>query len=140
MYGAVFSVSDMVRDTRVLAAPHNTTAMGGETVILECLADGNPPPAIEWLRPGRLKKYIKKCLDPLASDGRINFHLCAVSGLRQVVEKRPLASFRMVSGDGVGGMAAVETETVPSEWCGTGDGVGVWQQWKQKPSLQSGVK
>ena len=58
-------------------------------------------------------------------------------------------------------MAAVETETVPSEWCGTGDGVGVWQQWKQtvpsewcgtddgvgvwqqweqKPSLQSGVR
>ena len=36
-------------------------------------------------------------------------------------------------------MAAVETETVPSEWCGTGGGVGVWQQWKQKPSLQSVV-
>ena len=35
-------------------------------------------------------------------------------------------------------MAAVETETVPSEWCQM-MGWGVWQQWKQKPSLQSGV-
>ena len=40
-----------------------------------------------------------------------------MSGLRQAVEKQPLASFRVVLGDGVGGMAAVGTETVPSEWC-----------------------
>ncbi|PVD36302.1 hypothetical protein C0Q70_03280 [Pomacea canaliculata] len=38
------------RPIRMLVAPHNTTAMDGQTVMLECLADGNPMPTISWQR------------------------------------------------------------------------------------------
>ncbi|KAL8595530.1 hypothetical protein ACOMHN_000738 [Nucella lapillus] len=39
-------------ELQLLAAPNNTTAMAGETVILECLANGIPAPGIHWRRRG----------------------------------------------------------------------------------------
>lgn len=47
-----FSLASTRRPIRMLVAPHNTTAMDGQTVMLECLADGNPMPTISWQRAG----------------------------------------------------------------------------------------
>ncbi|XP_076438818.1 protogenin-like [Babylonia areolata] len=40
-------------DMQLLAAPNNTTAMSGATVILECMTNGSPPPTIQWIRRGK---------------------------------------------------------------------------------------
>lgn len=44
--------ANKVASPQFIAAPRSTFVVEGQTITLDCAANGNPPPKITWLKDG----------------------------------------------------------------------------------------